>query len=200
MMVTEPIPSGEHVPSADQRLVLHHMSWSHYETLLALRGEAPVPRMAFLDGAIELMSPSKDHERIKSYLGRLIETYALERGIELSPYGSWTLRSEPRQGGIEPDECFIVGTDQSAERPDLAIEVVWTSGGLDKLDVYRRLGVAEVWQWRGGAIAIFLLGDDGYARSPRSRCFPELDVGLLATYLDYPTVTQAIRAFRAVLT
>ena len=26
------------------------------------------------------MSPSKDHERNKSYIGRLIEAYALERG------------------------------------------------------------------------------------------------------------------------
>jgi hypothetical protein len=44
-----------------------------------------VTRIAFLDGALEIMSPSKDHERIKSYIGRLIEAYALERDIHLSP-------------------------------------------------------------------------------------------------------------------
>ena len=44
-----------------------------------------------------ILSPSKDHERIKSYIGRLIEAYALERGIDLSPYGAWTLRNEPSQ-------------------------------------------------------------------------------------------------------
>jgi hypothetical protein len=56
--------------------------------------------------------------------------YALDRGIDLSPYGSWTLKGAPQQGGVEPDECYIVGADQSRERPDLAIEVVWTSGGI----------------------------------------------------------------------
>jgi hypothetical protein len=28
--------------------------------------------------------------------------------------------------------------------PDIAIEVVWTSGGIDKLEVYRGLDVPEV--------------------------------------------------------
>lgn len=37
-----------------------------------------------------------------------------------------------------------LGTGTSLERPHLAIEVIWTSGGVGKLDLYRRLGVAEV--------------------------------------------------------
>ena len=199
MMVTEPIPLGEHVPSADQRIVLHGVPWSHYEAHLALRGDASVPRMSFLDGDMELMSPSKDHERIKSYLGSLIEAYALERGLDLSKYGSWTLKHAPTKSGAEPDECFILGADQSGDRPHLAIEVVWTSGGIDKLESYRRLEVGEVWFWREGEIEIDLLRDTGYERSGRSGCFPELDVALLASFLDQPTVTHAIRAFRAAL-
>jgi Uma2 family endonuclease len=200
MMVSEPIPLGEHVPSADQRIVLHGVPWTHYEAHLALRGDAPVPRVTYLDGEMELMSPSKDHERIKSYIGRLIEAYAIERGIALSPYGSWTLKSAPKRSGAEPDECYIVGTDQSGDRPHLAIEVVWTSGGIDKLETYRRLAIGEVWFWREGAIEVHLLGEAGYEPSPRSRCFPDLDVAFLASFLDQPTVTHAIRAFRAALT
>jgi Uma2 family endonuclease len=199
MMITEPIPLGEHVPSADQRVVMHRVPWTHYEAHLALRGDAPVPRMSYLDGAMELMSPSKDHERIKSYIGRLVEAYAIERGIDLSPYGSWTLKDAPREAGVEPDECFIIGADQGGERPHLAIEVVWTSGGIDKLEAYRRLGVGEVWFWRGGAIDIFVLASGGYQRSATSGCLPDLDVRFLASYLDQPTVTQAVRAFRAAL-
>src|SRR5262245_10548769 len=118
---------------------MYGIAWSGYEAQLALRGDAPVPRVAYLDGAMELMSPSRDQERIKSYIGRLIETYALERGLELSPYGAWTLGRAPKAAGLEPDECYIVGSDQRGERPDLAIEVVWTHGGLDKLEIYRRL-------------------------------------------------------------
>jgi Uma2 family endonuclease len=188
-------PAGEHVPTADQRLVTYGVPWSHYEAQLALRGDAPVPRMAYLEGALELMSPSKDHERIKSYIGCLVEAYALERGIDLSPYGAWTLKSPPKQSGLEPDECYLVG-DQSKETPDLAIEVVWTSGGIDKLEIYRRLGIGEVWFWKASRIEVHVLRERRYEQTDRSSLFPDLDLGLLCSFLDRPTALQAVKAFR----
>jgi Uma2 family endonuclease len=185
--------------SRDQRVIMYGIAWTGYEAQLALRGEAPVPRVAYLDGAMELMSPSRDHERLKSYIGCLIEAYALERGIDLSPYGAWTLRSAPKQSGLEPDECYIVGSDQSAERPDLAIEVIWTSGGLDKLEIYRRLEVPEVWVWRDGAITVYALRDGAYQAAARSTQLPGIDLQLLTSFLDQPTAMQAVRAFRKAL-
>jgi Uma2 family endonuclease len=199
MAVPATIPAGEYVPTADQRVVIHGVPWSHYEALLALRGEAPSPRIAYLEGALELMTPSKDHERTKSFLGRLLEAYALEKGVDLSPYGSWTVRSASRQSGAEPDECYIVGPDQSRDRPDLAIEVVWTSGGIDKLDVYARLGVGEVWLWKDGRIETHVLRGGRYDAVPRSALFPDLDLPLLCSFLDRPTALQAVRAFREAL-
>jgi Uma2 family endonuclease len=199
MAVPTVVPAGEYVPTADQRVVMHGVPWSHYEALIALRGEASSPRVAFLDGALELMTPSKDHERNKSYIGCLLEAYALDRGIDLSPYGSWTLKSAPRQSGAEPDECYIVGEDQDRERPDLAIEVVWTSGGIDKLELYARLGVGEVWFWREGRIEVHVLSAGRYESATRSALLPDLEVELLASFLDRPTALQAVRAFREAL-
>jgi Uma2 family endonuclease len=199
MAVPATIPAGEYVPTADQRVVMHGVPWSHYEALLALRGEAPGPRIAFLEGALELMTPSKDHERTKSFLGCLLEAYALERGVDLSPYGSWTVKSAPRQSGAEPDECYIVGPDQSRDRPDLAIEVVWTSGGIDKLEVYARLGVGEVWLWKDGRIGVHVLRGGRYESAARSALFPDLDLDLLCSFFDRPTALQAVRAFREAL-
>jgi Uma2 family endonuclease len=146
MVAAANIPAGEYVPTADHRIVLAGATWEHYELELAMRGEKSVPRFAYLEGALELMSPSRDHERITSYLGRLIEVYAEHADIELSPYRSWTLKAGRTAGG-EPDECYIVGADQSKDRPDLVIEVIWTSGGIDKLAIYQRLGIDEVWFW-----------------------------------------------------
>lgn len=186
------------MPTADQRLVTYGVPWSHYEAQLALRGERPVPRIAYLEGTLELMSPSKDHERIKSYIGCLIEAYALERGIDLSPYGGWTLKSLPKQSGLEPDECYLVG-DQSKDIPDLAIEVVWSSGGIDKLEIYRRLGVGEVWRWKDSNIEVYILRQQGYQREEKSSLFPDLDVKLLCSLLDRPTALQAVKAFRDAL-
>ncbi len=191
-------PAGEQVPTADQRLITYGVPWSHYETQLALRGDHPVPRIAFLEGVLELMSPSRDHERIKSYIGCLIEAYALERNIDLSPYGSWTLKQAPKQAGLEPDECYLVG-DQQRDTPDLAIEVVWTSGGIEKLEIYRRLGVGEVWRWKDSRIEVHVLQGERYETSERSTLFPELDVQLLVSFLDHPAALQAVKAFREAL-
>jgi Uma2 family endonuclease len=145
MLESVAVTPGERVGTADQRLVMYSVPWSHFEVQLALRGDAPVPRMAYLDGTLDLVSPSKDHERIKSYLGRLLEAYALEKDFDLSPYGSWTLKHAPGAAGLEPDECYLLGPDQDKRVPHLAIEVVWTSGGIDRVEIYRRLGVGEVW-------------------------------------------------------
>jgi Uma2 family endonuclease len=184
---------------ADQRLIMLNVPWSGFEAQLALRGEAPVPRVAYLDGALELMSPSVHHERLKSNIGCLIETFALERGIDLQPCGGWTLRNAPKAAGLEPDECYVFGNGPYPERPDLAIEVIWTHGGIDKLEIYRRLGVPEVWFWRDDALVLFALRGEHYEEVAASALLPGLDVALFSSFLDRVPVTQAIRAYREAL-
>ena len=88
---------------------------------------------------------------------------------------------------------------QHKEVPDLAIEVVWTSGGLDKLEIYRRLGVGEVWIWKDGRITIHSLRASAFEQVDRSRLFPDLDLGLLCSLLDQPTASQAVKALRETL-
>jgi Uma2 family endonuclease len=193
------VPAGEHVPTADQRIVIYGVPWAHFEAQLRLRGDVSGPRLAYLRGALELMSPSKDHASIKSFIGCLIEAYALETGIDLSPYGGWTLKCEPKEAGAEPDECYIVGPAQDKDTPDLVIEVEWTSGGLDKLEIYRRLGIGEVWRWKDGRIEVRALRKGRYELTATSAVLPDLDIELLASFLERPTALQAVRAFREAL-
>jgi len=188
----------EHVATADQRVTLHHIPWSHYEAELAVRGEKSVPRISYLRGTLELMSPSRDHARISAWIARLVEIFAEENGIELSPYGSWTLK-HPELAGAEPDECYIVGEDLTKQRPDLAIEVVWTRGGIDKLEIYRWLGIAEVWFWIDEEITLYVLRGDRYERVDRSAWLPGLDVALLCSFLDRPLLSVAKREYRAAI-
>jgi Uma2 family endonuclease len=193
------IPPGEYVPTADQRIVIHAVPWSHYEAQLALRGDASAPRISYLDGAMELMSPSKHHERIKSFISRLLEAFALDEGIDLTPYGAWTLKEAPQQAGVEPDECYLIGSDQARDTPDLVIEVIWTSGGIDKLEAYRRLAVPEVWFFKSGQLRLHVLHGGRYQAVERSACLPGLDLELLCSLLEQPTLTQAVKALRAAL-
>src|SRR5947209_4563463 len=103
-MVTPPSPA--HI---DQRVFLHGMSWQAYEALLAWRGESSGVRMTFLEGELELMTPSIDHEDCKKRLGRLVEAWGDEMGIVLEGAGSWTIKDPSVERGAEPAECYVRG-------------------------------------------------------------------------------------------
>ena len=197
-MVTTPAATVDAPPTMDQRITFPSVTWAEFEVMLAIRGDNAGIRMTYLNGALELMSPSLDHEGIETVIARLLEIYALEMGIPLNGFGSWTLKNPLRARALEPDECYAVSTGRPA-RPDLAIEVIWTSGGIDKLEVYRGLGVGEVWIWREGAIEVHVLVADNYRRGEQSALFPGLDLAELASFIDPEDQTAAVRRYRDAL-
>jgi Uma2 family endonuclease len=192
------------LPRADEsdQIVRIHGSWWQYEALLAIRGDAPVPRIAYSDGEIELMSPSRRHERTKSSVGSLVEAYCFERGVYFDPIASTTLKASREEKGVEPDESYAFTPGRDV--PDLAIEVVLTSGGLDRLRIYAALGVTEVWFVFGDELQMFAVPPDvqpsgrreDFERVMVSRHLPELTVEWLEPYARREDVFEAVRAFR----
>lgn len=182
----------------DERVRLHEVSWDHYEQLLAIRGENAVPKITYLGGEVELMTPSRYHEKIKKTLARLLEAWAEERGLILEGYGAWTLAEKAEKAGLEPDECYVLGPRdwETVESPDFALEVVWTSGGLSKLEAYRRLGVREVWFWKDERLTLHSLRGDRYETVSRSEILPDLDPEFILGFLDAPDQTTAVRELR----
>uniref|UniRef100_UPI0019507C45 Uma2 family endonuclease n=1 Tax=Spirulina sp. CCY15215 TaxID=2767591 RepID=UPI0019507C45 len=69
------------------------------------------------------------------------------------------------------DESYCFG--ESKPRPDLAIEVIFTSGNPNKLERYQLLQIPEVWFWEDGVFSLYRLGDRGYKRISSSE-IPEL--------------------------
>ncbi|HEX7080575.1 MAG TPA: Uma2 family endonuclease [Gammaproteobacteria bacterium] len=190
-------------PSTTDHFVYLRVGWQGYEKLLEMRGERSVPRITYLEGVVELMSPSRYHESDKKRFARLIEAWSEIAGVELEGYGSWTLKDEKQDRGAEPDECYTVrrlAVDDN-DRPDIAIEVIWTSGGINKLEVYRKLGVREVWIYERGSLRFFALritGDDAhYTDIARSELVPELPTDLLLACMKEPSQSAAVRALRA---
>jgi Uma2 family endonuclease len=180
------------------------VDWRGYEQLLAMRGESSVPRITYLKGLAELMSPSRYHEIDKTRFARLLETWSETAGVPLEGYGSWTLKEEAKERGAEADECYTVRrvAKSDDDRPDIAIEVVWTSGGINKLEVYRKLGVREVWFYERGKLRFFALrreADDVYREIPRSELLSELPIDILLACMQEPDQTSAVRALRAAL-
>jgi Uma2 family endonuclease len=187
-------------PREDHYVHLYGVTWADYLRLLEIRGEHSVPRLTYVEGTLEIMSPSRTHDEIKSYIGCLVEAWCLERGVEFTPYGSWTLKNKRDERGVEADECYVFGLEPKRKRrPDVAIEVIWTSGGIDKLDVYRKLRVREIWFWEDGRIRVHALRGLHYEPVAESEVLPGIDLALLVSFLDRPTASQAIREYRAVL-
>jgi Uma2 family endonuclease len=197
---TRSISLGGYVLAADERIVLRGQSWALFQTLLALRGDNAVPRMAYLDGAVELMGTSRGHEGVKKKIAPLVEAYCLDREIPITGYGNWLLDDASEEAGAEADECYVFGAAPEAKgRPDLAIEVTWTSGGIDKLEIYRRLGIGEVWFWQHDAIAVYVLVEGRYLPRPRSACLPALNLELLCRLVAVDPLNEAVRQLRAAL-
>ena len=159
-------------PPAEQRMLLHGVSWKEYVIMRELL-DGPSPRMTYLNGALELMSPAPVHELWKKNIARLIELYAHLLRIDLYGYGSATFKHEARQRGAEPDECYLIGKKLD-EFPEIVLEVINTSPLLNKLEVYSAMGVAEVWIFQKWGVQDLPAGPrHGCIRrsGPEARCF-----------------------------
>lgn len=197
MLASAPTERARDRAEQDHVVILRGATWADYQRLLELRGEKSVPRLAFLEGELEIMTPSRFHEGLRSLIGRLVEVWCMEHGIEFSAYGSWTLEDKAEGRGVEPDECYVFGEVAEPARPDLAIEVVWTHRRLDKLPIYARLGVREVWVWRDGRLTAHALRKDAYEEISGSEVLAGIDLPELVSFLDRPTASRAIRDYRA---
>lgn len=183
----------------EQRMLLRGVRWKEYVILRELL-DGPGLRMTYLEGALELMTPSPDHERWKKNIARLVELYAFLRDIELHGYGSTTFRKEARERGAEPDECYLIGRPL-VDFPDIVLEVIHTSPLIDKLAVYAGLGVPEVWVFEHGRFRIHALDREagGYRVVERSPLVPDLDFEMIARYAVRHDTPQALRELAAEL-
>lgn len=183
----------------DQRVYLHGRSWADFQAFQRARGESGALRVTYLEGTIEIMAPSRYHELDKTKLARLLEAWADERGVELEGYGSFTVENEASERAAEADESYVLDGRLDATCPDIAIEVVWTSGGIDKLEVWRKLGAREVWFWERGSLTFHALRGDVYERIERSELLPDLDPAILVSCMSEPRQAAAVRRLRAIL-
>jgi len=175
----------------EPRILLPNVPWATY---VVLRDSSASIRMTYLEGHLEITSPSGRHEIVKKQVARILELIALERDIPLIGFGSTTFREEAKGRGLEPDECYCRGDDRPV--PDIALEVVVTKPAIDKLQVYLGLGVKEVWFFEKGTFRLFGLRGDRYDAIAASEVLPELDLDLIAEYARRPDQHAALRELR----
>jgi Uma2 family endonuclease len=196
---------------AEGRIYLENIRWPTYLALIEDLGEHR-GRLTYDQGRLEIVSPSVKHERLKRFLGRLIEAFTEELGIKIASVSSTTFNREDLSRGVEADECYYVQNEPAVRGreeidlvrdppPDLAVEVEVSRRLLARIPIYAAMGIPEVWRYDGTSLRVCRLDSDGeYRESPKSAVFPALPLPELARFLSLRSrldETELVRSFRA---
>ena len=186
------IPPADH----DRPFLQSGISWAQFEAIEAAFATVPQVRLTYVQGVLEIMGVGKLHEMICSLLGLLLGQYFLLKQIPFLATGTYNQKVEGITG-FQPDLSYCFGEDAAQkEIPDLCIEVVVTSGGLDKLQKYSLRGVPEVWFWVEGNLYLYGLAEAGYGPIDRSRFLPDLDLAHLTHCLSLESHLEAMTTFQ----
>jgi len=197
--IAELLKAEERPKAGETRIVFSGISWERYLAFDRKLGQdRPGPRLYYFDGQLEIMSTSDEHERLKTWFGDFLADFFLESGIEIWARGQATIRQALKEAGAEPDESWCIRKEK--KYPDLVLEIALSSGGIEKLDIYKRFKVPEVWFWRRNRLEIFAVDYCGnYQPVQTSRLLPKLNVALLERCLVMRSWQQARKTFRAAL-
>ena len=191
-----------------QSTILHDIDWQQFESILEELGEKRNTRIAYLDGELEIVMPLPHHEKVKVLISYFVQALLDELAIDFEGFGSTTFKDKAKKAGLEPDECFYIQNNVAMRGirklnmeidppPDLAIEVDVTS--KTKFDVYRILGVPELWVY-DQVLKIYVLQDDEYVESEFSPTFGDIPVReIIPQFLELSFNegrSAAMRAFR----
>jgi Uma2 family endonuclease len=194
-----------------QRLVLHGVSWREYTRMLRAFAERSGFRLTYDRGTLEIMSPLFEHEIDADLLGRFVVVLTEELGLPLQAGRSTTFRRRRMRRGLEPDHSWWIAREPQVRGkrridlrvdppPDLALEVDVTHRTLDRMSIYARLGVPEVWRLDARGLTFQALQPNGrYAEQTHSPTFPLFTPADLMAYMALRTQhdeNEVVRQFR----
>lgn len=174
----------------DGCMMFYGVSWEQFEAIETAFKDLKRVKFFYLDRILQIMTVSPEHEIIKKTLCMLLEAYMRANGIRFYGKGGPTLGNRELGGRKEPDDSYDIGTEKTV--PDIAIEVVITSGGIDTLELYKRLGIREVWFWQNSQLSLYNLRGENYEQIARSTFLPNLDLELLLRCANMPDQYDAV--------
>ncbi|NJR65175.1 MAG: hypothetical protein HC772_07395 [Leptolyngbyaceae cyanobacterium CRU_2_3] len=225
-------------PSTEKRTILTDVSWQKFESLLSELGAERQTRLTYFRGKLELMTPIAAHERCNKLIESLILILAEELHLSVSNLIPILLKAPEIGCAVEPDACYYFATLNNLSGspmdsieamqgktelnlppnppPDLLVEVAFTKSNLDKLSIYARLGIPEVWRYitkpdediLKGKLLIYELQDYHpghrqdryYVERQTSLVFPFLEASRVLQFLeesDSMSLATAVRLLRA---
>lgn len=176
--VTAPASAG-----AEQRLMLRGVSWATYKQLSTALEPHPSVLLTYDRGALEIMTVSLLHEKMKKIVGNLVELIAPEMEIDFVSSAQTTLRLETEERGLEGDDSFYfthleqIGEQEQVDlttdpAPDLAIEIDISNPSINKFPIYAVMGVSEIWRYHKEELKFFRLVEGAYVEMADSLFLP----------------------------
>jgi Uma2 family endonuclease len=179
---------------ADDCVVLRQVSWDTYERLLADDEERRVPRITYDTGVLELVTPSKPHEREAATITRIVDIVSANLGVPVQSTGATTYRRRDLSRGFEADASFYIQNEPRVRDrievnlsidppPDLVLEMEMSRSAIDKLRLFASMGIPEVWRCDGTRFTIYILDGERYHESSTSRALSVLTAEILIRFL-----------------
>ena len=193
-MVGTPTPTQEVSARMTQRVTLYGISWQTYTQLLTELGDHRASRLAYAQGVLEITMPSDRHETQKKLLERMIETLTEELQLPAKSFGSTTLNRADLEHGAEPDSCYYIQHVSQIEGrqvdlatdppPDLILEIDISRPSSRRMDIYKQLGVPEIWRYVDGSVQIYQLQAGEYVSCDVSSSFPFVSPAIVNQFLQ----------------
>jgi Uma2 family endonuclease len=181
--------------TSDQLLRLQG-GWEQFESIRQGCEQNPGLRLSYFEGSIELFIPGRQHAMTSHAIGLFLTGFLAYQRILFFATGAVEQRKEPVVS-VQSDQSYCLGSLKAVA--DLAIEVVSTGCGIDRLAKYQAIGVPEVWLWEDGALGLYRLGGEGYDGSDCSvlEGLRDLDLEALARHvvMAEADLGAAVRSF-----
>jgi Uma2 family endonuclease len=182
-------------PIAEDRVILHNVTWQTFESLLTDVGDRRKTLFHYLNGTLEIMSPLSLHEGSNRFIEALLGVFTDELEIDMRRLGSLLMKIPSLKLGAEPDSCYyiqnepiirgkeviIVGQDPP---PDLVLEVDITNPSDRRLPIYALLNVPKVWRYDGYSLEFLALQGSEYQPIEKSLSFPDLPAEIIVEYVQ----------------
>jgi Uma2 family endonuclease len=186
--------------TATDQIVVVNGSWAKFKLIQQGCEESSSVRVSYFNGTIEIVMPSRAHEIFSGAFHLLLSLYLAHLDIECLATGSADQEVEGT-AAVQPDQSYCI--DGVKAIPDLSVEVVFSSGGINKLARYQAIAVPEVWFWEDGVLALYHLRSSGYEQVERSELpgLKELDLTIFKRCLliGETSTTNAIKEFTTYL-
>ena len=192
-MVTVPLDVSNIQARGEQRVIFYHLDWAAYQQILQAIGEDNHHHFNYNCGTLEITMPLEEHEFYRELIGLFIRILVVELGLKIKSMGSTILTRQDLDRGAEPDNAYyiqnhaqVVGKKINLSQdppPDLVVEVDITHTDINKLELYARLGVPELWRFNGQIWRIYHLENNSYQEVELSPTFPLVPKSKLYEFL-----------------